>query len=194
MLPFRPSRPETRSAVWCAIALAVTGHAAPASASAASAQGFLDPAEIDRAVSRHTNAAIGAEGGALAPADARLRLAACAVPLATSWHGTGGQAVRVECPATREGSQGWHIFVATRPHRLAEAPQGPRSRTARAPAIKRGDPVTVIVRGRGFSVQQAGEAMENGEVGDWIGIRTTRRAEPVRARIERPGLAIIPVG
>jgi flagella basal body P-ring formation protein FlgA len=59
-------------------------------------------------------------------------------------------------------------------------------------AVKRGDPMTVIVRGRGFTVQQAGEAMENGQIGDWIAIRTAKRGEPLRARIERPGLAEIP--
>ena len=51
-----------------------------------------------------------------------------------------------------------------------------------------------MVRGRGFSVQQPGEAMEGGAVGDWIFVRTARKAEPLRARIERPGLAVIPAG
>jgi len=49
-----------------------------------------------------------------------------------------------------------------------------------------------MVRGRGFSVQQAGEAMDSGAVGDWIFVRTARKSEPLRARIERPGLAIVP--
>jgi flagella basal body P-ring formation protein FlgA len=52
----------------------------------------------------------------------------------------------------------------------------------------------VVVRGRGFSVQQTGEALENGRIGDWIGVRTQRGAEPIRARIERPGMALIPAG
>jgi flagella basal body P-ring formation protein FlgA len=34
--------------------------------------------------------------------------------------------------------------------------------------------------------------MEDGAQGDWIAIRTARDATPVRARIERPGLAGIP--
>jgi flagellar basal body P-ring formation protein FlgA len=37
-----------------------------------------------------------------------------------------------------------------------------------------------------------GEAMENGAVGDWIDVRTSRKGEALRARIERPGLAVIP--
>jgi len=71
---------------------------------------------------------------------------------------------------------------------------GGTSSARSAPAIKRGDALTIMVRGRGFSVQQAGEAMEDGAVGDWIFVRTARKAEPLRARIERPGLAVIPAG
>jgi len=155
----------------------------PALAAGETGDAMIDPSEIDRAVSGFTGAAIGEVGGARAPADRRLRLSACAKPLQTSWHGRLKSTVKVECA----GPTGWRIFVATRPAPQAQKP-------ALGPLIKRGDPITVMVRGRGFSVQQSGEAMENGRVGDWIGIRTSRRGEPVRARIERPGLAIIPVG
>jgi flagella basal body P-ring formation protein FlgA len=142
---------------------------------------FTDPGEIDRAVSEFTGAAIGEVGGARVPADRRLRLAACSNPLQVAWHGRNRATVQVECP----GAQSWRIFVAT----LAPA-QAPQS----APAVDRGDPVTIVIRGRGFTVQQTGEATESGAIGDWIGIRTTSRGEPIRARIERPGLAVIPGG
>ncbi len=156
----------------------------------ASALAITDPAQIDSAVMNFTGAAPGEIGGARTPADRRLRLASCALPLATAWHGTNRSAVRVECPVTISGSAPWAIFVATRP---AADPYSTSSGQASAgPLIKRGDPITVVVRGRGFSVQQAGEAMENGHEGDWISIRTNRKSEPVRARIERPGLAVIP--
>ena len=142
-----------------------------------------DPAEIDRVVANFTGARIGEIGGARVPADRRLRLARCDQPLHAQWHGRARNTVRVECPA----ANGWRIFIATRPLPQAIQPQR---------VVKRGDPVTVLVRGRGFSVQQTGEAMENGAVGDWIGIRVggrnARNAEPIRARIERPGLAVIP--
>ena len=156
---------------------------------------ILEPTEIDRAVRVFTGAAIGDVGGALAPADRRLRLASCARPLETSWHGTSRAAVKVECGETRGQSGPWRIFVATRPASGATPPAAPSQRpTPAAPIIKRGDPVTVLVRGPGFTVQQAGEAMESGQLGDWIGVRTARQADPVRARIERPGLAVIPIG
>ncbi|MEM7665607.1 MAG: flagella basal body P-ring formation protein FlgA [Pseudomonadota bacterium] len=148
--------------------------------------GFTDPSDIDRAVAQFTGAQIGDVGGARVPADRRLRLSFCPQPLDTAWHGRSKSTVRVECAAPG----GWRIFIATRPLPQTAQPQR---------VVKRGDPVTVVVRGRGFSVQQSGEAMENGAIGDWIGIRVggrtgrnARQAEPVRARIERPGLAIIP--
>ncbi len=140
----------------------------------------ISPAEIDRAVSGFTGAMIGEPGGARLPADPRLRLAACAGPLALDWHNAARTSVRVECP----GPMPWRIFVAV-------APTGPSS--AGALAIKRGDSVMIAVRGRGFSVQQPGEAVEGGAIGEWIFVRTARRAEPLRARIARPGLVVVPV-
>lgn len=146
----------------------------------ARANGMTDPAAIDRAVVAFTGAAIGQPGGARLAADPRLQLAACAAPLAVSWHSPAKNAVQVECA----GPSSWRIFVAV------NAPAA--AATAAAPAIKRGDAVTIMVRGRGFSVQQQGEAMESGAVGEWIFVRTARKAEALRARIERPGLAVIP--
>jgi flagella basal body P-ring formation protein FlgA len=165
---------------------------APVLASDGAASRILNPAQIDQAVTAFTGARIGEAGGARAPADRRLRLAACTQPLITSWHGTAQTAVRVECPTPVGGSRPWKIFVATRPV-PGQATASAYTRAASvAPVVKRGDPITVVVRGRGFSVQQSGEALENGAIGDWIGIRTARRTDPVSARIERPGLAVIP--
>ena len=149
---------------------------------AAQARGIADPAAIDRAVEAFTGAAIGAPGGARTPADPRLQLAACGGALAVSWHTPARTAVQVECP----GPANWRIFVAI--NRDAGAPGAAKP----APAVKRGDALTVMVRGRGFSVQQPAEAMESGAVGDWIFVRTSRKAEALRARIARPGLAVIP--
>lgn len=148
----------------------------------AQARDVTDPATIDRAVAQFTGAAIGTPGGARMASDPRLRLAPCGSPLAVSWHTPARTAVQVECP----GPTGWRIFVAI------TAAQTPNASAATAPGVKRGDALTVMVRGRGFSVQQAGEAMESGGVGEWIFVRTSRKGEAMRARIERPGLAVIP--
>lgn len=176
-----------------AISLAIPSTAALATEAAGPI--ILDPIEIDQAVAAFTGAGVGETGGARAAADRRLRLAACAQPLALSWYGTTRSAVKVECGQTLSGVSPWRIFVATRPTSQSVSSASTYALPAPVkPTIKRGDPVTIVVRGRGFTVQQAGEAMENGSIGDWIGVRTSRQADLVRARIERPGLAVIPIG
>lgn len=153
---------------------------------AAKARGLTEPALIDRAVAEFTGAAAGTPGGARGPTDSRLQLATCGGSLAVSWHGPARNAVQVECP----GPTSWRIFVS-----IAPAQGGGAAGAARAlPAVKRGDALTVMVRGRGFSVQQPAEAMESGAIGEWIFVRTSRKAEGLRARIERPGLAVVPAG
>jgi flagella basal body P-ring formation protein FlgA len=142
-----------------------------------------DPAAIDRAVIAFTGAGVGQPGGPRMATDPRLQLAACAAPLTVNWHNPARLAVQVACP----GPTPWRIFVA-----IAGANAGQAAPTP--PVVKRGDALTIVVRGRGFSVQQPGEAMESGAVGDWIMVRTSRKAEALRARIERPGLAVIPAG
>lgn len=143
-----------------------------------------DPGAIDRAVAAFTGAAIGTPGGARMASDPRLQLAPCGGPLAVSWHSPARTAVAVDCP----GPTAWRVFVAITP-----APGASPARAV-APAIKRGEAIMIVVRGRGFSVQQPGEAMEAGAVGDWIEVRTSRKAQSLKARIERPGLAVIPAG
>lgn len=147
-------------------------------AQAAGAGSHVDPAQIDRAVEAFTGVAIGNPGGARSPADRRLRLSSCPEPLSTAWHGSPGRTVRVAC----ESGGGWQLFVALRP-----VPQSAQA----FPVVKRGDRVTVAVRGRGFTIQQPGEATEAGRAGEWIAIRVANGQKTVSARIERAGLAVI---
>lgn len=145
------------------------------------AKQHVDPAAIDRLVEGFTGAAIGTTGGARAPVDRRLRLSACAEPLALDWHGAQGRTVAVSCGA----SGGWRIFV-----NLVTAGTVAKSE----PVIARGEVVTIAVRGRGFTVQRQGEAQEAGAVGAWIKVRTGPKSAPVSARVERPGFVMIPAG
>lgn len=142
--------------------------------------GFHDLASIDTAVAAFTGAGIGQPGGATLPVDRRLRLAPCRAPLATSWYGNRQDSVMVQCP----DAGGWRLFVAV---------GGNVRQDAAAPAVARGEAVTIAVEGDGFSVSQAGEAMDAGQVGGWIRVRTSAKAVPIRARIDRPGLVVIPV-
>ena len=176
-----PQRLEVRLMMTALAVASLPLFAALASAQDRSQSAYTDPAQIDAAVKEFTGADIGEVGGARLPADRRLKLAACNEPLKVKWHGRAQSIVRVDCT----GPESWRIFIAT--SSAKPAPDIPK-------VVARGDPITVLVRGRGFSVQQSAEAMEAGAIGDWIAVRTERRADAIRARIERPGLAVIPVG
>ncbi|MDE2303520.1 MAG: flagella basal body P-ring formation protein FlgA [Sphingomonadales bacterium] len=153
----------------------------PAIATPAAAAGFADPVAIDRAIAAFTGAPQGANGGALLPVDPRLRLAACEQPLALSWRGLRRDTLRVQCP----DAGGWHLFIAVR-----DAPGG-----GGVPVVARGEEMTLTVTGDGFAVSQSVEALEGGAVGDWIRVAPLHDgkagAQPIRARILRPGLASV---
>lgn len=154
--------------------------AAPVAAQAApSYSSFADLAAIDNAVAAFTGQAIGVPGGAALPVDRRLRLARCAAPLALAWRTDRRDAVVVQCPDTG----GWRLFVAV---------AGNTRQDSAGPDVVRGDAVTVAATGDGFSVSQPGEALDSGAVGAWIRVRTGPKADPLRARIVRPGLVELP--
>ena len=56
-------------------------------------------------------------------------------------------------------------------------------------------PALSAVVGEGFSVRQAGEAMDAGAIGDWIRVRGLKngqaQGEAMRARITRPGEVVV---
>jgi len=153
---------------------------APQAHAQAVTTGMHDPGAIDRDVAAFTGQPIGAPGGAARPIDRRLRLSACAAPLAMSWRGDARASILVECPDLG----GWHLFVAL----AAGARQTPAG-----PVIERGQSVTVALTGDGFSVTQSGEALENGAPGAWIRVRTVAKGEPLQARVVRPGFVEVPV-
>lgn len=154
-------------------ALAVTPL--PAAAAAAT-----DLAMIDNAVAAFTGQPIGVPGGASQPVDRRLRLGQCSAPLALAWYGAAQTSVLVNCP----DAGGWRVFVPVVQARR-DAPA--------VVAVAKGEGVTVTVAGNGFSVSQPGEAMDAGAVGAWIRVRTNAKADPMRARIVRPGLVELPM-
>lgn len=141
---------------------------------------LTDLAMIDNSVAAFTGQPIGVPGGAAQPVDRRLRLAACNAPLALSWYGSQQTSVLVSCPDM--GS--WRVFVPVKEARR-DAPA--------AIAVARGEGVTITVAGEGFSVSQPGEALDAGAVGAWIRVRTSAKADPLRARVVRPGLVELPI-
>jgi len=146
----------------------------------ASAAAVTDLTMIDSAVAAFTGQPVGVPGGATQPVDRRLRLAWCSAPLALAWYGNAQTSVLVSCP----DAGGWRVFVP-----VMQA----RREAASAIAVARGEGVTITVAGDGFSVSQPGEAMDAGAIGAWIRVRTNAKADPVRARIVRPGLVELPM-
>jgi flagella basal body P-ring formation protein FlgA len=114
-----------------------------------------------------------------------LRLAACAQSLDLAWHGRRADMVRVECNAQAS----WRIFVPVNGDGAASAPAA-----APVAVVERGQVIGIVIEGRGFSVAQQGEALEDGAIGQWIRVRPEGQREALRARIETPGRAVIPVG
>ena len=158
-------------------------------AAAAASGAFADLDAIDRQVAAFTGAHVGETGGALTPVDRRLRLSACHSGIALSWRTSSQQSVVVQCGDVN----GWRLFVPVRrpaPPPVAAARPAPN-------VINRGDAVAIAITGDGFTVSQPGEAMEAGPVGAWIRVRPAAagnsRSEPMRARIERPGLVTLPL-
>lgn len=146
-----------------------------ASASPALAQGFTDPAAIDREVAAFLGISSTEAGSAFVPVDRRLRLAPCVQPLALGWQGTRRDSVLVQCPG------GWKIYVRT---------TGQAGSAAQVAAVKRGQAVAVSVRGSGFSVSQSAQALEDGAVGDWVRVRVGKDSE-LQAQVTRPGAVTV---
>ena len=142
----------------------------------------VDPQSIDRLVADFTGRSAGSPGGAARPVDRRLKLAPCTQPLALEWHGRARENVLVRCP----GPSNWRLFVPVRPGEGAQP--GPPS----AIAIARGDPVTVAVSGRGFTISRLARALEGGAVGEWIRVQPPgRETPPLTVRVVGPGRVAI---
>lgn len=144
------------------------------------AAAFADLDALDRRVAEFTGVPVGAEGGALVPLDRRLRLKPCNSPEALSWRDGRHDAVVVECP----DFGGWRLFVPIR--------AGNSAGLSGAPAVNRGDGVTIAVESDDFSVSEPGEALESGPAGAWIRVRgLDPKAQVLRARVVRPGLVSV---
>jgi len=173
--------PSFRLSLAAALPVVVLCVGLPGVAMAQARSPWVELAAIDREVAGFTGHSIGQAGGAQAPVDRRLRLAACQAPLVVGWRSPRREAVEVACPDI--GS--WHIYVPLRALEPA------------ALAIARGEAVAIVVVGDGFAVSQPGEAMDSGALGDWIRVRSikdgTPKGEPIRGRITRPGEVEVPV-
>ena len=148
---------------------------------------------LDTIVAQFTGKAIGEQGGARAPVDSRLKLAACAAPQ-LEWRTPAQDAVVVRCMAP-----GWRIFVA-----VNAVPQPKAAAVSAAPAkaapaakaeavIRRGDAVSVEVNAAGFSITREGIAMSDAPAGGRVSIKMDEKTiqaiaiEPGRAKLYAAG-------
>lgn len=149
---------------------------------------------LDSIVAMTVGANIGEPGGAIAPVDRRLKLAAC--PEVPEVSGPVFDAAMIECKAI-----GWRIRVPLKPggaYTAGTASVQPADLNRNAPAatkqivVKRGDPVQLVAGGASFSVSRMMIADEDGAVGDMIRVRENRRENPILARVTEMGIVRVP--
>lgn len=162
-----------------------------AAAASASPVAFQSTDMLDRLVEQFAGAPIGMEGGARAPVDKRLRLAACDAPQ-LSWRSAAEDAVVIRC----QGPQQWRVFV---PVNALPKPVMPAVAAMPAPAvvkpltvIKRGDPVLIEAGAPGFSITREGVAVADAAAGARVMIKVDDKRPPVAAIAIEPGRARLP--
>lgn len=164
----------------------LTGFAlvtAPAHAQA----GLQDLNQIDTMVAAAMGAEIGQPGGARAQVDRRLKLKACPGPLEVS--GPDMNAAAVRCNAI-----GWRIRVplmmsAAAPARISVSSR--QRQPVETEAVKRGEPILLMVERPSFTLSRVMIADKDGNVGDVIPVREGPREPPIFVRITEPGKATI---
>jgi len=149
----------------------------------AAAPAFQDLATLDRVVAIALGADIGQPGGAVAPIDRRLKLAACpAAPVVEP--GIAGS-VSVRCAPL-----GWRVRVVTGGGSVAAASPG-FSRVHAAPVVRRGDPVQMTVETDEFAISVEAIADQDGAPGDRIRVRTDDKGGPRMAQVVDAGRVTI---
>ncbi|WP_343521397.1 flagella basal body P-ring formation protein FlgA [Sphingomonas sp.] len=153
--------------------------------------GFQSTEVLDRLVEQFAGAPIGDLGGARAPVDKRLKLAACDAP-ELSWRSAAEDAVVIRC----QGPQQWRVFVPVNALPKA-APATVAAARPAAPAkaeavIKRGDPVLVEAGAAGFSITREGLAMADAAAGTRVLVKVDDKRPPVAAIAVEPGRARLP--
>ncbi|PKP90452.1 MAG: hypothetical protein CVT77_14990 [Alphaproteobacteria bacterium HGW-Alphaproteobacteria-16] len=165
-------------------------HLLPALLVATSGPGAFQSTELlDTMVERFAGAPIGEMGGARAPVDKRLKLAACAAP-ELSWRSAAEDAVVIRC----QGPQQWRMFVPViaLPRAAAAAPTAAPVAVKSETVIKRGDPVLIEAGSAGFSISSQGVAMADAPAGGRLMVKVDDKRPPVAAVAVEPGRARLP--
>lgn len=150
---------------------------------------FQSTEALDQLVERFAGAPIGAEGGARAAVDKRLKLAACEAPQ-LSWRSPAEDAVVIRC----QGPQQWRVFVPVNALPKATPTAAPPAPVAAKVefVIRRGDPVMLEAGAAGFSITREGQALADAAVGGRVLVKTDDKRPPVAAIALAPGRAKLP--
>ncbi|MEM1132584.1 MAG: flagella basal body P-ring formation protein FlgA [Pseudomonadota bacterium] len=154
---------------------------------------FQDHAVLDALVASSLGSEIGQPGGALAPVDRRLKLAQC--PETPKVSDDGMDAAIVRCDTL-----GWRVRVPINLSARNSRVRTTSAYSARAVtprydpaqnmiAIRRGEPVRLTIRKRGFSLSRMMVADRNGRIGEVIPVRADRHESPIMVRVTDMGEA-----
>lgn len=166
-------------------------------AAPAEAQEFQSTELLDTIVAQFTGKGVGDRGGAQAPVDKRLKLAACAAPQ-LDWRTDAHDAVVVRCM-----TPAWKIFVpvvaAPQPRPALQPAAAPAPAPVRAappvkvePVIHRGDAVTIEAGSAGFSITRDGVAANDAVPGARVSVKVEGDKAPIQAIAIEPGRARLP--
>lgn len=155
---------------------------------AAAVPQFQDTGSLDRAVAAFTGQPLGAQGGARAAIDSRLRLKTCPT-VALSWRTEAHDAVVVSC-----AGPDWRLFVpvVAAPVATAGAPARIAAPVKAEPVIRRGDPIVIEAGSPGFSISREGVAMADAAPGARFAVRVDGAKGPVQAVALEAGRATLP--
>lgn len=134
------------------------------------AQAVEDLDMLDLRVRAMTGVASGQPGGAVAPIDRRLRLAACPQPASIEWSGSDSLAIR--CTVT-----GWRLRVA-----IISGAQRKVDLT-----VRRGDTVEVSVEGDSFDVTTSAISLDDGAKGQSVRLKLSGTGTQTSATVTGPG-------
>lgn len=142
---------------------------------------FEDTALLDDKVAVHLSANIGDAGGARAAIDTKLRLKRC--PGAVQLSDTNNNAVMVSC-----SDLGWRIFVPVlRGQAGGQGSDSSQEDRTDEYVVLRNQPLTLVVRRPSFSISYGVVAQENGRIGDYIPVRSSRKSKELMARVSGSG-------
>ena len=154
-----------------------------------------DLAQLEDQIAQFVDAAVGVPGGLRHPLDQRLQLARCDTPPALRMAPTLDYII-ISCAV-----RGWQFTAPLTPlpgtSVQATVNGKPQRSFATSPAatevvIKKGDRITLILPGEGFSMQTFATAEEDGVAGAYIRVRTAPKGPVLRAMVQGADRAIIP--